>query len=126
MILDHELVELVACTPGTLITLGPTPKPKLMEVIADLLSLVAVHRSKMGFTLPLPVWSRGPVEAALLDSGYGGPVASHLDSATPATVWRRFLGGPAESIRPWSLYDLRTWSEALPPVSVTASTKLTP
>jgi hypothetical protein len=129
-ILDHQLVKLVARRLGTLTVHGPKPKPKLMEAIADRLPLEVVHRSKMEFTLPLRVWSywpqRGRVEAVLRDSDYEGPAAGQLDSAAVATVRHRFLDGPAEWIRSWSLYALKTEAEALPSVRATASTKPTP
>jgi len=121
--LDHELVELVASLPGALKTAGPAPKPLLVEAVADLLPPEVMQRPKMGFALPFPFWLRGPlrerVEAALLDPGHGGQVAGLLDHAAVGEVWRRFLDGRAEWVRPWSLYVLKAWAEATLPASAT-------
>ncbi len=115
--LDHELVELVAGLPGELKTRGTTPKSLLVEAVADLLPAEIARRPKRGFTLPLAVWLRGVLrgrlEAALLDPGFGGPVADLLDHTAVAEVWDRFLEGRAEWIRPWSIYALKVWAEAL-------------
>jgi asparagine synthase (glutamine-hydrolysing) len=114
--LDHELVELVASLPGALKTQGSTPKPLLVEAVADLLPAEVVHRRKMGFALPFAGWLRGAlreqVEIALLDPDFGGTIADSLDHAAIRGVWYRFLDGKAEWVRPWSLYVIKAWAEA--------------
>jgi len=125
--LDHEVVELVAGLPGELKARGPTPKPLLVEALADLLPAQVVNRRKMGFALPFELWLRGvlreQVESALLDPGFGGPVAELLDQAAVAEVWRRFLDGRAEWVRPWSIYALKVWTETM---TATAAERLIP
>ncbi len=113
--LDHELVELVAGLPGHLKTSRPGQKPLLVAAVADLLPGAVMHRPKMGFTLPFPDWLRGTlrkeVESALLDPEFGGPVSDVLDHAAIAEVWRRFLAGKGEWVRPWSIFTIKTWGE---------------
>jgi hypothetical protein len=69
----------------------------------------------MGFTLPFSDWLRGTlrdeVESALLDPGFGGPVADMLDHSAIAEIWRRFLARKGEWVRPWSIYSIKTWAE---------------
>jgi asparagine synthase (glutamine-hydrolysing) len=115
--LDHELVGFVAGLPGAQKVHGPTPKPLLVEALRDLLPAEVVNRRKMGFVLPFGHWLRGAlrerIESALLDPGFGGPLTGLLDHAAVAEIWRRFLDGRTEWVRPWSIYALKAWTEEL-------------
>jgi asparagine synthase (glutamine-hydrolysing) len=114
-LLDHHLVEAVAAMKGRWKTDRQSPKPLLVDAVADLLPYEVVHRRKMGFTLPFADWLRGTlrdrVESVLLDSNYGGDVADSLDSSAVEGVWRRFIAGETQWQRPWALYVLKAWGE---------------
>ncbi len=113
--LDHELVEFVGRLPGSMKLKGNGPKPLLVESVADLLPPSIVNRPKMGFTFPFDEWMRtdlgAEIEATLLDSRVGGPVAELLDHEAVAKVWTRFKEGHGYWSRPWSLYVLKAWGE---------------
>jgi asparagine synthase (glutamine-hydrolysing) len=113
--LDHHVVEAAAAMSGRWKTPRRTPKPLLVDAVADLLPREVVHRKKMGFILPFADWLRGTlrnrVESVLLDHDYGGQVASSLDHQAVADVWRRFLAGETQWHRPWALYTLKSWGE---------------
>jgi asparagine synthase (glutamine-hydrolysing) len=113
--LDHHVVEAAAAMTGRWKTSRQTPKPLLVDALADLLPPDIVHRRKMGFALPFAEWLRGTlrdrVESVLLDHDYGGQVAGSLDHQAVEEVWGRFLAGETQWQRPWALYTLKSWGE---------------
>jgi asparagine synthase (glutamine-hydrolysing) len=113
--LDQELVEFVAPLPGAMKLSRRSPKPLLVDALADLLPRSVVDRRKMGFTFPFADWMRDglrrDIEATLLDPGYGGQVAAALDHDAVCSTWKRFLDGRSGWSRPWSLYALKAWGE---------------
>jgi asparagine synthase (glutamine-hydrolysing) len=126
--LDHEIVEFVAGLPGYRKAQGATPKPLLVEAVADLLPPAIVNRPKMGFTLPFTTWLNGvlrtQMESALLDTEFGGPLGELLDHVAIRNIWTRFLEGKTEWVRPWAIYVLKAWAEEH--LTTTSTTKPTP
>jgi asparagine synthase (glutamine-hydrolysing) len=113
--LDHHVVEEVAALGGRWKTSRNSPKPLLVDALADLLPHEVVHRKKMGFTLPFADWLRGTlrdrVGSVLIDPEYGGQVADGLDPRAVQDVWERFVAGETQWQRPWALYVLKAWGE---------------
>jgi asparagine synthase (glutamine-hydrolysing) len=113
--LDHHVVEAAVAMSGRWKARGRTPKPLLVDAVADLLPPQVVHRKKMGFTLPFGDWLRGTlrerVESVLLDHDHGGQVAALLDQRAVDDIWKRFLADETQWHRPWALYVLKNWGE---------------
>ncbi len=113
--LDHELVALLARLPVSVKTAGRGTKPLLSAAAGHRLPRAVLRRRKMGFVLPFERWLRGPlrprVEAAMLDSSFGGPAAAALDHRAMSGLWQRFLAGQAGWVRPWAIFVLKAWAD---------------
>ncbi len=59
--LDHKLMELAARLPPHLKVKGKQTKITLRQLFSDLLPAKVLKRGKMGFSLPLGIWFRGPL-----------------------------------------------------------------
>ncbi len=66
-LLDHELAELSAQVPNAWKIRGGQGKAILIDAMADRLPTELLHRSKMGFAVPLSPWLRGPLRDMLHD-----------------------------------------------------------
>ena len=92
-LLDHTLIEWLATLPSHLKIHGGEGKYVLKKAFEPLLPRDVLYRPKMGFSVPLARWLRGPLQqrmrdsvlsARMLDSGYFNPatlrtwVAQHL------------------------------------------------
>src|SRR5207248_6957411 len=112
-LVDHKLVEVLATLPGS-VKLGSTNKP-LLSHSADSLPPEIRTRPKMGFTLPMDVWFRGPLrdrlEQTLMD-GRSERLA-FFDRGRLRTVWQSFLRGEKYMSwsRVWSLVTLVDWCD---------------
>jgi len=107
--LDHELVSWAAgLTPELKLQRGEG-KLVLKRALADLLPPDILQRRKMGFSIPLAAWFRGPLrevsrkaltEGALPDSGLFNPKALHR-------LWERHVSGRSDySSALWALLML--------------------
>ncbi|MGZ4777961.1 MAG: asparagine synthase (glutamine-hydrolyzing) [Thermoanaerobaculia bacterium] len=107
-LVDHELVSCVAAIPGRL-KIGATSKPLLTAACGSLPQEVGA-RPKMGFTLPMDVWFRGPLREKIAAAlSRRGP----LDVESVRSLWQSFLSG-SRSVswsRVWTLAALLEWSE---------------
>src|SRR6185436_16691189 len=65
--LDHEVMELSARLPESWKVRGRTTKRILRELFAGLLPESITRRGKMGFSVPLGPWFRGPLATAAQD-----------------------------------------------------------
>lgn len=113
-LLDHVLVEKVLRVPGPLKLSGAGNKPLLTAAVPGL-PRNAIHRSKMGFTLPFDDWFRGPlrpwIEGLLLDGA-----VKRLPFLRPNEVersWRAFLRGERymSHTRIWAIAALAGWCQ---------------
>ena len=66
-LLDHELAELSSQVPNAWKIRGGQGKAILIDAMADRLPPELLHRSKMGFAVPLSPWLRGPLREMLHD-----------------------------------------------------------
>jgi asparagine synthase (glutamine-hydrolysing) len=66
-LLDHELAELSSEVPACWKIKGGRGKAILIDAIADRLPPEILTRSKMGFSVPLAPWMRGPLREMLRD-----------------------------------------------------------
>jgi len=66
--LDPRIVDFAASLPDNLKLNGSTSKYVLRRLMADKLPGHVLHRSKMGFDIPVHDWFRGPLRQLLLDT----------------------------------------------------------
>ena len=106
-LLDHRLAERLFTLPGSMRIARGTNKPLLSAAVPEL-PTGAVQRPKMGFTLPLASWLRGPLrdwgERNLLAGGDVG-----LDLAEVRRIWRAFQDRRLGFSQVWTLLALITW-----------------
>jgi len=65
--LDHKLVELAARIPASLLIQAFRTKALLKQALRSRLPAEILHRSKVGFTVPIGVWFRGPLKSFVSD-----------------------------------------------------------
>ena len=83
--LDHELVEWAAALPATLKLHRQEGKYILKKALEPYLPYDVLYRPKMGFTVPLATWFRGPLRARLQDAVLG-PMVSESGLFEPGAV----------------------------------------
>ncbi len=71
-LMDHPLVEWVATLPSDLKLRGSTGKYLFKKAHEPLLPNDVLYRPKMGFSVPLARWFRGPLKQRVRDSLLGG------------------------------------------------------
>ena len=84
-LMDHELVEWVATLPSDFKMRGNVGKTLLKSAHEPYLPHDVLYRQKMGFSVPLARWFRGPLRQQVQDTLLGGPM---LDCGMfdPATI----------------------------------------
>ncbi len=126
-LMDHELIEWLATLPSSLKIQGGQGKAVFKKAFEPLLPHDVLYRPKMGFSVPLASWLRGPLaermrtsilSPRMLDSGYFNP-------ATLRTLIDQHLGGRRDHSAPlWMLlmFDafLRQSQASLPRVAQAA------
>jgi asparagine synthase (glutamine-hydrolysing) len=70
-LMDHPLVEWMATLPGSLKVRGQEGKVLLKKAMAPHLPHELMYRPKMGFSVPLAQWFRGPLRARVRDAVLG-------------------------------------------------------
>jgi asparagine synthase (glutamine-hydrolysing) len=113
-LLDHRVVELSWRMPRSLKLRGGVGKWALRQVLYRRVPRALVERPKMGFTVPIDQWLRGPLrpwaEGLLLD-----PAADRerlLDPAKVAGAWKAFTDGRGSGgLGLWAVLMLRAWTQ---------------
>lgn len=104
--LDRDLVEYVLRLPAREKTRHPGIKGLLVEACRDLIPESVYDRPKMGFSLPMDSWMRGPLQH-FKQAGLGE--IERLELLAPGTVPRltqQFRDGKLHWTRIWSLVVL--------------------
>jgi asparagine synthase (glutamine-hydrolysing) len=104
--LDRDLVEYVLSLPAREKTRHPGIKGLLVEACRDLIPASVYDRPKMGFSLPMDAWMRGPLQH-FKQAGLGE--IERLELLTPGTIPRltqQFRDGRLHWTRIWSLVVL--------------------
>jgi asparagine synthase (glutamine-hydrolysing) len=70
-LMDHPLVEWLAALPASLKVQGQEGKALLKKAMAPHLPHELMYRPKMGFSVPLAQWFRGPLRARVRDAVLG-------------------------------------------------------
>ena len=74
-LMDHELVEWMATLPTSLKVRGNNGKHLLKKAYEPQLPHDVLYRPKMGFSVPLARWFRGPLRARVQDAVLGSQLA---------------------------------------------------
>jgi asparagine synthase (glutamine-hydrolysing) len=111
-LLDHRVVEFAWSLPTSLKIRGKESKWLLRQVLFRHVPRAVFQRPKMGWTIPILQWLRGPLRPwaeDLLDP-------SHLEDgglirARPVRLaWERLLGGnESEGLRIWAVLMYQAW-----------------
>ena len=75
-LMDHELVEWLATLPSNLKVRGQEGKFLLKKAMEPQLPADVLYRPKMGFSVPLARWFRGPLKQRVRDAVLGERLAS--------------------------------------------------
>ena len=109
--LDDRLIERAMTLPGRMKLARGTNKPLLGRAVPELPRATS-RRRKMGFTLPLESWLRGPLRVWASETLLGaGSRAGPLDATAVRDAWRGFETGRLSSSRIWTLIALGRWCQ---------------
>ncbi len=75
-LMDHQLVEWLATLPATLKVRGHEGKVLLKKAMEPALPNEVLYRPKMGFSVPLARWFRGPLRQRVRDAVLGERIAT--------------------------------------------------
>jgi asparagine synthase (glutamine-hydrolysing) len=108
-LLDHLLVELAARIPGEMKLSPGRNKPLLVDAVESLPFGLA-SRPKVGFTLPLETWFRGPLRGRLRELLFGAPAPAWSGPGIER-LWKSFLHGAryTSHSRVWTVAALNAW-----------------
>ncbi len=110
--LDHEVLELAARLPESWKVRGTTTKRILRELFAGLLPETITRRGKMGFSVPLGLWFRGPLAEPLRALLLPGDARLHRylrRYAVRALIGENEEGRADHGKRLWALLNLEVW-----------------
>ena len=105
-LMDHELVEWVATLPSAMKLRGSNGKAIFKKAMEPHLPNDVLYRPKMGFSVPLARWLRGPLRQRLRTALLDGPVleGGWLDPAAVRQLVEQHESGRADHSTPlWTL-----------------------
>jgi asparagine synthase (glutamine-hydrolysing) len=108
-LLDHRLVDWASTLPPALKLKGGTGKYIFKKALEPDLPHDVLYRTKMGFSVPLAAWLRGPLAQRTRDALLGGAVAEcgYFDPAVLDELLREHAAGRADhSATLWKLLML--------------------
>lgn len=111
-LLDHKFVEFMATIPSGLKLRGGRGKYLFKQAVRPLLGGDVVDRPKMGFSVPLGEWFRGPLRELAEDTLFAPDafIRSVLDVDAVRRIWRAHQSGLGrmESMI-WAVLMLEQW-----------------
>jgi asparagine synthase (glutamine-hydrolysing) len=111
-LLDHRLVEWTWRLPRRLKIRDGQSKWILRQVLYGLVPRAMVDRPKVGFTVPIRAWLRGPLSEWAGDILHASPgtLCPLLDPQATLRAWNRFSrNGRGEANAIWALTLLQAW-----------------
>ena len=113
-LLDHRLMEMVASMPSNLKLRGTTGKYPFKKAVESDLPNSIVHRSKMGFGIPVASWFRNGIR----DYARSYILERHdpyLSSPFIEKIWNQHQSGARDrSSQLWSVLMFRLWLDQYP------------
>ena len=113
-ILDHRVVELSWRLPSRLKMRRGKGKWLLRQVLYRRVPASLVERPKMGFSVPIDAWLRGPLREWASDLLAPASVrrGGVLDPTAAAAAWQAFQEGRGPSgLELWALLMFRAWED---------------
>lgn len=94
-LLDHKFMEFMAAVPTDLKLRGGQGKYLFKQAVRPVLGDAVVDRRKMGFSIPLGDWFRGPLKELTEDALFAPDafINSILDVAEVRRIWRAHQSG---------------------------------
>jgi asparagine synthase (glutamine-hydrolysing) len=123
-LLDHRIVEFSCRLPRSMMVRGGTDKWLLRQVLDRYLPRELMERQKMGFSLPLGTWLRGPLRdwAEALLSADRLREAGFFDPGLVRNAWDQFLSGRGSNQEPlWGILMFEAWRDTAKPSNVRRS-----
>lgn len=112
-LLDHRVVEFAWRLPRHLRVREGRGKFLLRQLLHRYVPAEIIDRPKMGFTVPVDAWLRGPLREwaeSLLDANSIRDEGV-FDAAAVRAAWQDFLaGGRTSGLGMWTLLQYRAWS----------------
>ncbi len=105
-LMDHELIEWLATLPSSLKIRGQEGKWLLKKAFEPSLPNDVLYRPKMGFSVPLAKWLRGPLRERLQQAVLGPQLEAtgYFNPETLQTMVRQHLSGQRDHAAPlWTL-----------------------
>jgi asparagine synthase (glutamine-hydrolysing) len=112
-LLDHRIVELALRTPVGMKIAAGRGKRVLREALARYLPSELIERPKMGFSVPIAAWLRGPLRewAGDLLSPATTSRIGLFDPGTTAHFWQEHLSGRRDHYQKlWAVIQAHCWS----------------
>jgi asparagine synthase (glutamine-hydrolysing) len=112
--LDHRIVELSWCLPLAMKYRDGQSKWILRQVLYRYVPKALIERPKMGFSVPIGAWLKGPLKNWTEDLLYStnAITAFGLNQQTIQTVWRQHINGSHDhSHKLWALCMWLTWHD---------------
>lgn len=112
-ILDHVFMEFMATIPSALKLRDGEGKHLFKQVARNKVGADIVDRTKMGFSMPLAAWFRGPLREMFEDTVLSprAHVRAWLDQQAVRRLWRRQqAGGRWLESQLWALLMLELWA----------------
>ncbi len=111
-ILDHRVVEFSWALPDSMKLRGGEGKWALRQILYRHVPEALVDRPKVGFSVPIETWLRGPLRGWAEDLLLGpSPIRDELfEPAEIRARWKRFTqGGDEEALGLWALLMFESW-----------------
>ena len=126
-LMDHQLVEWQATVPSALKIQGQEGKWLFKKAFEPSLPHDVLYRPKMGFSVPLASWLRGPLRQRLQDAVQGPRLraSGYFDDAALGTMVSQHLSGQRDHAAPlWSLLMFDAFLRRAHDTSATGGAKL--
>ncbi len=110
--LDHKLVELAARVPSRLLARGFRTKVLLRQALRPYLPPEPLRRRKVGFTVPIGPWFRGPLKSFVADLLLAPEAKSRgyfASAKTEEFVREHFDGLRDRQKQLWALVNFELW-----------------
>jgi len=113
-LLDHRLMELAASMPSGLKLQGKTSKYVLKQALKNDLPESIVHRSKMGFGIPLADWFRNGIRDYAREYILQRQ-DPYISNAFTEKIWNQHQSGYRDrSTQLWNILMFRLWLDQYP------------
>jgi len=109
-LLDHEVVEFSWRLPQAMKVCGATGKCILRQVLYRHVPKHLVERPKMGFSVPIDAWLRGPLREWARDLLFSDGGRGWFDTTAVARAWQELCDGrPGAGTAVWAAVMLQAW-----------------